>query len=99
MVQTDFKNREAIEFKINFSNFNKYFEPKNHKGLKQLLKSGIKLDILTDDNWNFFNATGLEAPRQLREMDDKYILQYFELLVAQDSNTDYLEARHLLPYH
>lgn len=61
------------------------------------MKSGIKLDIITDDNWKYvFYATGLVTEkRKRREMDDKNILKYFEGTVALETITEYLEARHL----
>ncbi|VDI74117.1 Hypothetical predicted protein, partial [Mytilus galloprovincialis] len=93
---------ENIKFKITFSNFYKHIEeiygPENMEGLTNLLKSDIKLDILTDENWTyFFNAAGLETERQKREKDDKKILQYLKGLAALDqTNIDYLTENYLV---
>ncbi|CAG2195129.1 unnamed protein product [Mytilus edulis] len=87
------KMDEKVKFKITFSNFYKHTEEgyvkegiDNMEGLKDLLQSGIKLDVFSDDNWHyFFNAAGLVTRRQKREKDDKKILQYLEgVAIEQD---------------
>lgn len=76
---------EKIQFKITFSNFYKHFELGYMDGLEDLLKKGIKLDILTDDNWEyFFNASGLVTDRQRRERDDKKLLHHLKESVTLD---------------
>ncbi|XP_052079338.1 uncharacterized protein LOC127717648 [Mytilus californianus] len=80
---TEVEEEETIKMKITFSNFYMHNEISNKEGLKNLLKSDIKLDIFTDDNWKyFFNAAGLVTKRQIREKADKKILQdlYKELV-------------------
>lgn len=96
-VPTDIVKEEATEFKITFSNFYNPDKTEMQEGLKKLLKSRIKLDIFTEDSWEyFFNITGLVTEkRQRREMDDKKILQYFEGLVSLETITDYLKAHDL----
>ncbi|XP_071176976.1 uncharacterized protein [Mytilus edulis] len=99
---TEVERGENIKFKITFSNFYKHIKdiygPENMKGLTNLLKSDIKLDILTDENRTyFFNAAGLETERQRREKDDKKILQYLKGLAALDqTNIDYLTENNLV---
>lgn len=83
---------EKVKFKITFSNFYKHTEERygkegkdNIEGLKDLLRSDVKLDVFSDDNWHyFFNAAGLVTERQKRERDDKKILQYLEGVVTSE---------------
>ncbi|CAG2205356.1 unnamed protein product [Mytilus edulis] len=62
------EDEEKVKFKITFSNFYKHleiFDNEHIEGLKNLLRSDIKLDIFSDDNWDyFFNAAGLVTERQ-----------------------------------
>ncbi|XP_071149006.1 uncharacterized protein [Mytilus edulis] len=84
------EEEEKIEFKITFSNFYNHLErfpdgKNNMKGLENLMRKEIKLDIFTDNNWQyFFNAAGLVTKRQRRERDDEKILQYLEGLVTSE---------------
>lgn len=98
-LTTEVEEVEKIQFKITFSNF--YEHTRKHgtgniEGLKNLMKTEIKLDIFKDENWDyFFNAAGLVTERlcrQRRERDDKKILQYLERLVAFDKMQEALEA-------
>ncbi|XP_071149326.1 uncharacterized protein [Mytilus edulis] len=82
---TEGDDEEKVKFKITFSNFYKHLDgyrtaDQNKEGLRDLLRSGIKLDTFSDDNWHyFFNAAGwFNAERQRRESDDKKILQYLK---------------------
>lgn len=53
-VPTDIVKEEATEFKITFSNFYNPDKTEMQEGLKKLLKSRIKLDIFTEDSWEYF---------------------------------------------
>ncbi|XP_063412699.1 uncharacterized protein LOC134695391 [Mytilus trossulus] len=101
-TNTEIEEVEKNKFKITFSNFYKHLElyqNEHMKGLKDLLKSDIKLDVFTRDNWDyFFTAAGLvtERPRRRRrEKDDKKILQYLEDLVAFDRMQEALDTTKL----
>lgn len=100
-IGAEFKKEDKIKIQITFSNFymhTKTYGPKNWEGLKKLLKAGIKLDILKEDNWHYFlNAAGLIHPeRQGRERDDKEIFQYLEESVKLEQVKSYLEEQNLV---
>lgn len=97
-LTTETEEVDKIKFKITFSNFYRHlkkYDNQNMKGLKKLLKNDIKLDIFTDDNWDYFiNAAGLvtERPwRQRRERDDKIILNYLESMAAAEVTESYIK--------
>ncbi|XP_052086475.1 uncharacterized protein LOC127723767 [Mytilus californianus] len=102
-LTTEIEKVEKIKFKITFSNFYKHLRTcgnQNMQGLKKLLKNDIKLDIFSDDNWDyFFNAAGLvtERPwRQRRERDDKIILNYLESSSAAEVTESHLTKNGLI---
>lgn len=76
-------DEEKIKMKITFANFYMYNDIFNKNGLANLWRKDIKLEVFTGVNQKyFFKAAGLVTRGQIRETDDKKILQELKEFAA-----------------